>query len=380
MKSLFLGLLCTLSTSILLTSVLAAQATPVTEADESRTGVDPLVGVSRSTLLRQSATGATIPLWSYAVTSPVDSNAYSGTMVGRSPFAHGHKITTVPIYLIPVILTFASDGTVFDPTVSNSCIGGHNILDLVQHSPVFLKNTFVMNGLGVGNRQYVDAFQRANFWEHVDGTPYGVELALTTLPAVQVTVPSANGSTVVNNCGKQGRMQIAWWRTYLTGTLIPSLAAQGVTPTTFPLFLLSSVIESLPAGGFFAGVHGASTNADGIVQTYAWSEFDASRLTTNDVGTVSHEVGEWMNDPIGGNSAPAWGNIGQVVGCQADVEVGDPLTGTFLPAVQMPNGYSYHLQELAFFSWFFRQVPSIGAGGYFSNNRSFLSDAGTVCH
>jgi hypothetical protein len=44
----------------------------------------------------------------------------------------------------------------------------------------------------------------------------------------------------------------------------------------------------------------------------------------------------------------------------------------------MPNGYTYHLQELAFFSWFFG-APSIGIHGWFSNNGTFLTDAGPVC-
>ena len=40
----------------------------------------------------------------------------------------------------------------------------------------------------------------------------------------------------------------------------------------------------------------------------------------------------------------------------------------------MQNGYAYHVQELAFFSWFFGE-PSLGAGGLFSNNGSFTRNA-----
>jgi hypothetical protein len=59
--------------------------------------------------------------------------------------------------------------------------------------------------------------------------------------------------------------------------------------------------------------------------------------------------------------------------------VGDPLTRTDLPVVVGSNGFAYHLQELAFFSWFFR-TPALGAGGNFSNNGSLAGDAGAVCH
>jgi hypothetical protein len=61
-----------------------------------------------------------------------------------------------------------------------------------------------------------------------------------------------------------------------------------------------------------------------------------------------------------------------------NLEVGDPLTGIYIPTVTMPNGFTYHLQELAFFSWFYG-APSIGSGGLFSDNGTFKTDAGPVC-
>jgi hypothetical protein len=44
----------------------------------------------------------------------------------------------------------------------------------------------------------------------------------------------------------------------------------------------------------------------------------------------------------------------------------------------MPNGFTYHLQELAFFSWFYG-APSIGIHGWYSNNDTFTGDAGPPC-
>jgi hypothetical protein len=44
----------------------------------------------------------------------------------------------------------------------------------------------------------------------------------------------------------------------------------------------------------------------------------------------------------------------------------------------MPNGFTYHLQELAFFSWFYG-APSIAVNGWYSDNNTFTSDAGPVC-
>ena len=78
------------------------------------------------------------------------------------------------------------------------------------------------------------------------------------------------------------------------------------------------------------------------------------------------------------NPTPAWGHIGQVNFCQDNLEVADPLTGTNISPIVGKNGFTYHLQELAFFSWFYSS-PSIGLHGWFSNNGTFMTDAGPPC-
>jgi hypothetical protein len=81
-----------------------------------------------------------------------------------------------------------------------------------------------------------------------------------------------------------------------------------------------------------------------------------------------------MDDPAGNNPTPPWGNVGQVTGCQSNLEVGDPLSGTDI-TVTMSNSYTYHLQELAFVSWFYRTSPSIGVNGWYSSNGTFKTPA-----
>jgi hypothetical protein len=92
-----------------------------------------------------------------------------------------------------------------------------------------------------------------------------------------------------------------------------------------------------------------------------------------DISVTTHEVAEWMDDPLTNNPTKPWGNIGQVTGCQSNLEVGDPLSGTTFP-VQL-NGFRYHAQELAFFSWFYHQHPSIGINHWYSSNGTFTSPA-----
>ena len=63
-------------------------------------------------------------------------------------------------------------------------------------------------------------------------------------------------------------------------------------------------------------------------------------------------------------------------GCQSNLEVGDPLSGTLIPIVTL-NGFHYHLQEMAFYSWFYGGT-SLGAGGKYSSNGTF-NGAAKLC-
>jgi hypothetical protein len=166
-----------------------------------------------------------------------------------------------------------------------------------------------------------------------------------------------------------------------------ALASKGVNPTTIPIFLLYNVVLSSGTPTLnhccLLGYH-SSAGSQSAPQTYTMVDFDSSQSfkrgedIVQDIAVISHEIGELWNDPIGNNQTPGWGHTGQVSGgCQFTLEVGDPLTGTPFPAVTMPNGIVYHPQELAFFSWFFRQSPSLGSGGQYSNNGTFASIQGT---
>lgn len=368
------------------------QATPQTKRPQGYYTVVPLRGVTSNAARISAAAATTIPMWDYSITSPLDGVQYSGMMVGRSPFFHGARTTDVPTIIVPIKIVMP-DGGVFDPTAADpTCSPSGTALTLVQASPVLQSATFTLGGTSVGTTQYSDAFQRSNFWTNVSvtGDRYHTMLSpVSTLGAVTVSVPIGSGTTndakASGGCGSIGVMDINWWQPYVEGTIIPSLAAQGVSPTTFPLFLFYNVVMAQGSSSLtgstccILGYHGAFGS---LVQTYSPFDFDTTTLfgsTSSAISAMSHEVGEWMDDPLGTNATPAWGNIGQVTGCQNDDEVGDPLSGTLFPSVAMPNGVTYIPQELAFFSWFYRQSPSIGVNGWYSDNGTFASGAGPVC-
>jgi hypothetical protein len=340
-------------------------------------------------ILNQSASGMSIPLWSYGVTG-YDNNSYTGVMVGRSPLAHGHRATTVPTFVIPIIFTLADTGTVFDATAPDPCAPqGLSVLDVLLGSPIFGSSPFTLNGVSVGTTQYLDAFQRGNFWSDVNGTPYHTLFSSTptTLPAVKLTVPVANGSTVDGTqagfCGPYAQVDVNWFDNLLETSIIPSLASQGVGPTNFPQFIFDSVVFYLngdPSQCCALGYHNAYLS-NGVFQTYSANGYDTSGVFGQDTSVLSHEVAEWMDDPLGSNPVPAWGAEGQVPAgsCQNTLEVGDPLspnldTPTNPFSVTMPNNVTYTLQELAFFSWFYGG-PSIASGGLYSDNGTFIGFA-----
>ena len=340
----------------------------------------------------QAETGSTLPVWNYSVVAGQNSNTYSGSIVGRSPLFHGHTSTTIQAYLVPVVLTF-SDGTVFDPTSNNSC-RGDNVLDLVENSPIFQSTKFDLNGVNIGTTQYVDAFQRASFWQYVAPsstavTPYHTIFGLNTLSAIDLTVPASEGFThppVLYGGCPFGAMDYIWFSDYVKNTLIPLLAGQGVGPGNLPVFIFDNVVM-YPHGdasqcppNCYLGDHGNYTASSGLLQTYVIADFDTTGQFDSDISVLSHEVAGWMNDPYNINPTPAWSSsTGGMPGqCGNLLEVGNPLNGAVFQ-VTMPNGFTYKPQELAFFSWFYNQSPSIGAGGLYSDQGTFTNDAGPAC-
>ena len=166
--------------------------------------------------------------------------------------------------------------------------------------------------------------------------------------------------------------------------LVPSLAREpwGVNPTTLAIFVLHNVeFDAKPGVSGDVGFHAALPNPafHGAAQTVAVASYLDPAIAPHeaDVAVLSHEIGEWMNDPFGKNGTPPWGNTGQVDGhCQSNLEVGDPLTGTTISVHR--NGISYHLQELAFLSWFYGPTPSIGVNGSYSFSGTLTHEA-LVC-
>jgi hypothetical protein len=303
---------------------------------------------------------------------------YTFTMVGTDPSQRNAKNAVIPIVVIPVRSVF-DDGTTLDATAPDPCAGDVTPLALVAESPIFLGADY-----GDGIRQYVEEFRRVEFWAFT-GAPgarnpnYSVSIAGSLGPTLIVSFHGF--PTQATPCGRRGLVDLHGWDGLAQKAVFPLLRARGIGANALVLFLFSNVefYQSNQNNCCVLGYH--SWFSFHGLQTYGVAEYDTNQNYQNitDISVLSHEIGEWYDDPLGSNATPPWGHVGQVSGCQGNLEVGDPLSGHLFLPISMPNGVTYNPQELAFFSWFFGEVPSLGFSGWYSGLGTFRSPA-TPCH
>ncbi len=118
-------------------------------------------------------------------------------MIGKNPFvAQTNPVTTIKTYLQPIVFQFI-DGKKWDPTVGDGC-DATSALTRTQNSPIFKTQNIKFGGTSVGTAQYVDAFQRAEFYQQTKPTGinpgYHVKLKLITLAKMTINVPDAKSA------------------------------------------------------------------------------------------------------------------------------------------------------------------------------------------
>jgi len=235
------------------------------------------------------------------------------------PWSGVNQSVDVPTEIVPIViktnlvgLAINSNGiigtvpgtTVFDPSAANSaCLAPPNDvpLTLFEESPIFQSASFTFGGTNVGDTQYLDAFQRANFWSFTKGHDYHVKLDPVTITSpVFIDVPDADGLALATTslgppsfCAPLGIIDINWFDAYLNIVVIPSLASQGVNAGSLPIFLLANVVMASPVADIntccILGYHGATGS-----QTYSPQDFDTTGVfgsTIFDTSIAAHESG-----------------------------------------------------------------------------------------
>jgi hypothetical protein len=271
------------------------------------------------------------------------------TMVGTNP-AVSNVSTTVPVYIIPIKMVYgATNGNhTFNPATAKAS-NGLTVVQNIIASPVFKSGeNFTQGGTNLGTTQYIDAFQRANFWKYVHThTGYHVLLGKpVVLPVQTITVPSKTLGKVMSNpfgSGIVGTYDINAFDAKLQTIM---LQFTQINPGVLPLFVTYDVYLTQGGGCCYGGYHSGNGVQPGG-QTYSYATYvDSPGAFSQDVSALSHEIGEWMDDPFVDNN----------VNCNDNsiLEVGDPLEGNanYGAYPYSLNGFTYHLQSLVFIGYF----------------------------
>ena len=123
--------------------------------------------------------------------------SYPYRMVGTDP-SKGSATTVVPTVIIPLRFVFA-DGPVIDS--STDLVDGQTAIQGIINSPIFQPYPFSCGGINVGNTQWGDAGQRANFWNYVSTKSRNYHVLLgqpTVLPVQTINVPADQGGYFLN--------------------------------------------------------------------------------------------------------------------------------------------------------------------------------------
>jgi len=302
-----------------------------------------------------TTTSVTVRHWSSSFT--FNSNVYHYSMVGTNP-SSGSATTTVSAEIQPLNFKF-SDGHEIE---------ANRVITPLIDSPIFQK-TSLPGGFG----QLADVEQRSNFHAIVaaKSPSYHVHLAQPLLlSSITVNVPAGSGGTqTLSNGTRIGLVDFAFMQQVVNGVL----SARDFNPTTLPILLTGNVFEyeNMPSNCCVVGFHGAVSIEPGEIVTFVYTAYPSPGVFSGnfeDITAASHEVAEWMDDPFTNNVVPAWGDPSQPTVCVNNLlEVGDPIENFAKPAFSATvNGRTYHPQDIAFFSWFAHQKPSIGRNGQYS--------------
>ncbi|MFY9844316.1 MAG: hypothetical protein ACLPN2_20210 [Terriglobales bacterium] len=329
-------------------------------------GVLPSRGIDPKSLASDAAAGITLPNWSGSFVAK--GTTYNYVMLGTDP-ALGSATTTIHAILVPLKLEFA-DGTILDPSAPVYGQTQSSVV-LTEQSPLFKPVPFTPGGTNVGDTEYIDAFQRADFWNYVSTSApdYHILYKLTAKAVETLHVPAYFGYTKTGPGNRVGYVDNSW----MDGQLAVLMYKLKIKTNTVPLFLVYDTF-SYGSNFVFGGYHSAFGSPG---QVYAEFGFYDNVLspTTGDIMTLSHELAELTADPYIQNIVPNWSNPEFPGQCSDLLEVGDPVNAILLQPPVTLKGFTYHLEDLTFLPWFELQSPSSAVNGWYTFGNYYSSPA-----
>jgi hypothetical protein len=294
-----------------------------------------------------------LPTWTYSWSY----NGASGSevFIGNEPTSGA--ASTIPVVIIPLKTVYGT--TTEDPLKTLS--GGRSVIASIVDSPIFQSQTYIQGGTNVGDTQYIDAFQRASLWYGVSSNPgYHVTFAKPEIAPVQtITVPKADGSIATDFGAHVVQAYINYWDTQLQDII----AKLKIPAGALPIFISSNVyLTELPKALCCIGGYHSYNGTN----TYSFATYVTTPgAFAQDVSALSHELGEWIQDPFTNNS-----------GCTGLWEVGDPLenNANYGGYPYSLNGFTYNLQDLVL-PPYFGTDPTTSVNGF----STFQGESLAVC-
>jgi hypothetical protein len=374
---------------------------------------DPSFATQGSVSPQFLAGARTVPHWTFQYTDPTNNVTYTITMAGSDPRQGG--LSEIHTVIIPLKMNFTAGGQDlsslvnqgfpgFVPHIYNHTFDGTTKVAQTLASPEFSDFSYAgfgTPGLGGDSGQNGDVYMRAQF--NKIGSGYHVKLVNDgVLPTVTLDVPTTKGIAyerpvpefrqsigLQSSLDLTGLAEVTWFSTQLQ-SLMGSLQ---IDSTTVPIFLTDNVllyIKGRTAGYLnccILGYHGAgmpvghgagSANGQGAqpVQTFMYSAYvtpgtysgflsdylvnprsaPAPTRGLSDIHALSHEVGEFLDDPFVNNAVLPWkSKTSPQYPCTGVLEVGDPVVGVWygLGGNHDTNAYGqWHPEDLVFAQWF----------------------------
>src|SRR5258708_23308312 len=201
--------------------------------------------------LRSDVAPPATPLTTWNGSFSYSGHTYKYNMVGTSPTTG--VSTTVPVFLIPIALQYKSGTTTTTFSPAHVLSNGQTVIANTVASPVFQSGIdFNQGGTDLGNTQYIDAYQRGNFWSRVSKAPgYHLLLGAPRVAPVQtIVVPSADGRIGTEFGVKVGLADINWFDAQVNA-LITKFAV--IQPNSLPIFITYDVYLTESGGCCLGG-------------------------------------------------------------------------------------------------------------------------------
>jgi len=345
-----------LTTSVMLSVMAVAQNQTVNVVPRYavRTPAQP---IEPSIYKRMADEGKTLPIWGAFFQH--NQKFYGFYMVGTDPTL-GSATSKIKLVVIPLAVHF-SDGTVLDPSKPVQCRGTDSPLTITQNSPMLQNVDWTQGGTKVGNTQYGDAFQRAEWWNFADGSAPDYHVLLKPVIEKEATmeVPADQGTTVSGHgCGVYGDVKGLFFDQRLREIMVQ----RKMQPNELPYFLTYDVVQD----GGILGYHSTMASVIYGVGTFSDQNFGPHHAF-QDMVSMSAVVGSIFNDPFGTNPTPNWkSSYKPSVGCHNLLETYEPLPGLAEPVKVPGNSHQYYVQDLAFELWFAKAPASTSVNGWFS--------------